>query len=254
MIKFFRKIRKELLSQKKFSKYLSYAVGEIILVVIGILIALAINNMNQNRILDKNERIYLIGLKEEFQTSKGKLSELIAVNKRSYECAKEILEHIADRTEPLSERHFSELLYNTLSFDIAFNPNNSLLNEMISSGSLKGISNTKLRIQLTNWISTLEDVARQETELGIQRAKVLDLFRADEYSLRTILEQTGANEEIELKKSTNNRSNLALLDSPAFENNLLMFIITSYATENAHYNPLMEDLDTILELIEKEIN
>jgi len=49
MIKFFRKIRQNLLSEKKFSKYLIYAIGEIILVVIGILIALQINNHNEIR-------------------------------------------------------------------------------------------------------------------------------------------------------------------------------------------------------------
>lgn len=54
MIKFFRHIRKRLLSENKFSKYLLYAVGEIVLVVIGILIALGINDWNENR---KNETI-----------------------------------------------------------------------------------------------------------------------------------------------------------------------------------------------------
>ncbi|MDT0553022.1 MAG: hypothetical protein BM563_10815 [Bacteroidetes bacterium MedPE-SWsnd-G1] len=49
MIKFFRKIRRNLLSEGKTRKYLKYAIGEIILVVIGILIALQINNWNENR-------------------------------------------------------------------------------------------------------------------------------------------------------------------------------------------------------------
>ena len=49
MIKFFRKIRFSLLSENKTSKYFKYAFGEIILVVIGILIALQINNWNENR-------------------------------------------------------------------------------------------------------------------------------------------------------------------------------------------------------------
>jgi hypothetical protein len=49
MIKFFRKIRQKLLSENKFSKYLIYAIGEIFLVVLGILIALQINNWNENR-------------------------------------------------------------------------------------------------------------------------------------------------------------------------------------------------------------
>ena len=49
MIKFFRKIRQNLLTKNKNSEYLKYAVGEIILVVIGILIALSINNWNEER-------------------------------------------------------------------------------------------------------------------------------------------------------------------------------------------------------------
>jgi hypothetical protein len=47
MIKFFRKIRQKLLTENKFSKYLIYAIGEILLAVIGILIALRINNWNK---------------------------------------------------------------------------------------------------------------------------------------------------------------------------------------------------------------
>ena len=47
MIKYFRKIRQKLLSENKFSKYLIYAIGEILLAVIGILIALRINNWNK---------------------------------------------------------------------------------------------------------------------------------------------------------------------------------------------------------------
>lgn len=49
MIKFFRKIRRKLLTENRFSKYLFYAIGEILLVVIGILIALSVNNWNNQR-------------------------------------------------------------------------------------------------------------------------------------------------------------------------------------------------------------
>ena len=63
MIKFFRKIRQSLLTENKFSKYLIYAIGEIILVVIGILIALQINNWNENLIKSKEEIHILKALK-----------------------------------------------------------------------------------------------------------------------------------------------------------------------------------------------
>jgi hypothetical protein len=56
MIPFFRKIRKTLADDNKPIKYLRYAIGEIVLVVIGILIALQINNANENR---KDKRNFL---------------------------------------------------------------------------------------------------------------------------------------------------------------------------------------------------
>ncbi|MBC3759251.1 hypothetical protein H7U19_12605 [Hyunsoonleella sp. SJ7] len=56
MIKFFRKIRQKLLSENKFSKYLIYAIGEIVLVVIGILIALWLNNLNQAKANEQERR------------------------------------------------------------------------------------------------------------------------------------------------------------------------------------------------------
>lgn len=254
MIKFFRKIRHNMLAESKFSKYLVYAIGEIVLVVIGILIALAINNNNQNRILSKKEQIYLKGLKKEFQTSKLKLNELIDVNKRNYNGAKKIAEYISNKNEQPTEAQFSVLLFNTFSFDVALNPNNSLLNEMISSGSLKDISNAKLRILLTNWLATIEDVSKQENELGVQREKVLNMFRSNNNSIKTIFNLTGVSKDLGLKNYGTNISNLSLLKSTEFENNLLMFILTSYATEKSHYNPLLEDLNSILEMIESEIN
>ena len=62
MIKFFRKIRQNLLSQGKTGKYFKYAIGEIILVVIGILIALGINNWNENRKNKESEKIILTNI------------------------------------------------------------------------------------------------------------------------------------------------------------------------------------------------
>ena len=54
MIKFFRKIRYDLMEINKTGKYVKYAIGEIVLVVIGILIAVNINNWNENRISRTN--------------------------------------------------------------------------------------------------------------------------------------------------------------------------------------------------------
>ena len=253
MIKLFRKIRQKMLVENKFSKYLLYALGEIILVVIGILIAVAINNSQQQKITLKKEQTYLKGLQQEFITSQRKLNELLEVNKQNYVGVKTILETISNPTVSLNEKQFSELLFRSFSSDISFNANNSLLNEIINSGSLKDIANDTLRVLLTNWESTLEDVARQEQELGVQRVRVLDMFRTNEYSIKTIFEQTNPNSELNYHKADSNVSNLNLVKSMEVENNMWMFYLTSKATETSHYTPLMNELNSILALLETEI-
>ncbi|MFT5941322.1 hypothetical protein [Sediminicola arcticus] len=63
MIKLFRRIRQNLLTENKFNKYLLYAIGEIVLVVIGILIALQINNLNEESKINTSVAKHLIILK-----------------------------------------------------------------------------------------------------------------------------------------------------------------------------------------------
>ncbi len=252
MLKFFRKIRRKLISDGKIGNYLLYAIGEIVLVVIGILIALAINNSNEERIKREKEQVYLAGLKDEFETSKSKLEELIRVNRNSYKAATKIVA-LMDTPDVTSDAELSELFITAFAYDIFFNPNNSLLNEMINSGSLKDISNDTLRIQLTNWIATIEDISNQEKFLSEQRNNVVNTFRQKNQSIRTIMDLTGMSPELGLSTKKDKFSNLSVLYSMSFENNIILFIVTSQATENAHYRPLIEDLDLILSLIEKEI-
>ena len=71
MIKIFRKIRYQLLGEGMTSKYLKYAIGEIILVVVGILIALQVNNYSQKRSTKKLERVYIDRLINEIKEEKN---------------------------------------------------------------------------------------------------------------------------------------------------------------------------------------
>ena len=73
MIKFFRKARQKMLTENKFSEYLMYVLGEIILVLIGILIAVQINNWNINQKDAAQETKILIQLKEGFTVDRSKM-------------------------------------------------------------------------------------------------------------------------------------------------------------------------------------
>ena len=81
MIKFFRKIRQQLLTENRFSKYLLYAIGEIVLVVIGILIALQINNWNEAQKQEIKTKEILMKIHEELAINIQKSDEIIEVYK-----------------------------------------------------------------------------------------------------------------------------------------------------------------------------
>ena len=74
MIKFFRKIRQQLLLENKTATYLKYAIGEIILVVIGILIALQINNWNEQRKTINKEKGYIRAIYQDLQKDLNRIS------------------------------------------------------------------------------------------------------------------------------------------------------------------------------------
>ena len=82
MIKFFRKIRQNLLMENKTGKYFKYAIGEIVLVVIGILIALQINNWNENRKAANEEIKILNALYSDFKISKERIEETIKIQSK----------------------------------------------------------------------------------------------------------------------------------------------------------------------------
>ncbi len=97
MVQFFRRIRQKLLVDNRFTKYLLYAIGEIILVVIGILIALQINNWNEERKIRAEENKII---QELYSTLIGDLEhqeDMIMKNRHSYEAANYILSYFEEK-------------------------------------------------------------------------------------------------------------------------------------------------------------
>lgn len=99
MIHFFRRIRRQLLGDNKFTKYLIYAIGEIFLVVIGILIALQINNWNEEKKLHKREVSLLRELRSNLEVNVANLNNDISLQQKSYRDILKIIEY-ADQRKP----------------------------------------------------------------------------------------------------------------------------------------------------------
>lgn len=253
MISIFRRSRRWLIKRKKIGRYLIYGVGEIVLIVIGILIALTINNWNQRRIASEKEEFYLKGLQTEFERSMIKLENLIEVNRLNYEESIKIAGFINEGSGFPPEEELSELLFRSFSFEISYNPNNSLLNELINSGNLGVISSEELRKALTSWESYIQSIHRQEASLREQRELVVDLFRTEHGSIKTIFDDVNITETMGLQNDSDTISNRPIVESQEFENNLLLFILSGISTENSHYKPLLKEVKYILELIDMEL-
>src|SRR5210317_368566 len=93
MIKFFRNIRQNLIMENKTGKYLKYAIGEIVLVVIGILIALQINNWNEENKDIEQEKVYLKNLKEDLKGIIEAYNTAYLVESLILKHSKDILKH-----------------------------------------------------------------------------------------------------------------------------------------------------------------
>lgn len=115
MIKFFRSIRQNLLAQGRITRYLTYAVGEIILVVIGIFLALQLNNWNAERKRDEQELGLLAEMHENLEKDLKDCQYNINANQRYERANMAVLKHLTERT-PFHDSlrlHYGNLFGNT---------------------------------------------------------------------------------------------------------------------------------------------
>ena len=96
MINLLRRVRQKLIGKNKQTIYLFYAAGEVILVVLGILIALQINNWNENRNLRKLENVLLVDIKDNLIATRTNLTSNISYNKITLYNYEKILSHIKE--------------------------------------------------------------------------------------------------------------------------------------------------------------
>ncbi|MFK7748788.1 MAG: DUF6090 family protein, partial [Kordia sp.] len=161
MIKFFRRIRQDLLSNGKTGKYFKYALGEIILVVIGILIALSINNWNDKRIKQKKEIKYISQIHEEFLLNRAQLDTATYYHLKGYKNANKILAMMPINIESVNLDSLSYYIEGTLDH-WTFNPQQTAIISLSSTSSFDIISNNELRVLLQNWTELVSDYQEEE--------------------------------------------------------------------------------------------
>ncbi len=166
MIKFFRKIRQKLLTENKFSKYLIYAFGEIVLVVIGILLALQINNWNEESKNQKEAHKMLLQLKNEFETNNDLIDTSIEFQRRRLN-AVEGLKYGFEPTNNLSADSLKALV-SDLGSDWKYEPIKNIIESVIASGKINLIQNDSVKNDIRYWgtaINKYNDLYKSQDEL-----------------------------------------------------------------------------------------
>jgi hypothetical protein len=163
-------------------KYFKYAIGEIILVVIGILIALQINNWNEDRKLSLEEKKILNQLKNEFKKNLDQLNEKIYMRNKMTLASSGLLNYI-DHPEAIVNDSLLYYLFR-LTQEPTFDP---IENDLAVSGKLRMIKNDSLKILLSNWTSDAYQV--QELEQSWQQVRndvVIPVFIEKDFARNTI--------------------------------------------------------------------
>jgi Family of unknown function (DUF6090) len=143
MIKFFRKIRYDLIEKNKTGKYLKYAIGEIILVMIGILLALQVNTWNESR---KNlilEEEFKIGLKKDLKRDKENI-EFCILNIEHNILAHNLLTTQLPVSYEANKKSLDSLFKVLMQPLVSFFPVSGTFDTAISSGNISNFSDKKL--------------------------------------------------------------------------------------------------------------
>ncbi|MDY2587569.1 DUF6090 family protein [Winogradskyella aquimaris] len=244
MIKFFRKIRQKMLSENKFSKYLIYAIGEIILVVIGILIAISINNWNQ---LKANQNLEIKILNELSQNLKVDLEEIkfdISLMDSTRSSYNQIIKDLKLVTFP------TEKFYNNLSWLKVvphFDPNKSGY-EFLKTKGVDVIKNDSLRTTISNHYELnypyYNKYEKERVEFKIHQVNpyLIEYFKwldHPDYSITGVFEITNQ----DYLKVRNNGSLEKVVMASAWENDLM----------NSRARRLAKQIEDIIGFINEEL-
>jgi hypothetical protein len=255
MIKFVRNIRQNLLSDGKTGKYLKYAIGEIFLVVLGILIALSINNWNEDRKTANTEIEYLIRLRSDLANDtvyyhrRIKYAErVIADHKKAFQIA---------HTEIKSPRHFFES-FNNLEWSSEFlSIRDITFNEMRNAGQLNIIRNDKVKTEILEFYRQVDLAEKHFEEINTTSIEYMSDFFIRSKAIKHFWSY-----EMEVSPWTadmlDNSEDWQWINDPKSENfKSFLFSLEFYSNKQFYFKRYFEDLvnksTILLQEIENEL-
>ena len=228
------------MNENKFTTYLLYAIGEIILVVVGILVAIQIDTWKEDRANRKKEAQILKNIHEEFTRNKAQLDDITAVNIEMLRNTDWMLQQWPDYNKINLDT--LKLRAEKMAGTPTFNPSQSVIRSLISTASFELIQNDSLKSELLRFPDLYDDYHDEEidsknafhNELIAYSIKNLDLV-----SLSTF--------------SKNKNPDLSGLETIEYRNTLLSRRIgLSFIVEQEELPLLQQCIDNIIRLSKTE--
>ena len=258
MIRFFRHLRQRLMANNKIGKYLLYAFGEIVLVVIGILIALSINTWNEQRKEDAQEQVILRRLQQEFIANKTQLENKIEVRSTIIKNCQELLNYF-DRPETATYEGIIQKLGNMI--PTTYDP---VENDLVISGMVEILKNEMLKQLLVNWSTDVIQLREVEQIFLNFEEDVLQVYFIENGLMRdtgfsfwqqasaSLLEYQKIENPVPKKIRPNAISKTQILSDSELEG-IITRALNLNAFNNEESKTLMKRIERILELLEEEL-
>jgi hypothetical protein len=228
--------------ENKTGKYLKYAIGEIILVVIGILIALSINNWNENRKNSIKEIQFLKSFKVDLLANKEELKRVIEKTEITFNVSDSILKLQRGELKDFDSKTFISCMMNATGFTV-YKTQEGTVQDILGSGSLDIIKNDSIRLAVGSWVANLKDIREWEK---------LDKTATDKYYEHLIQHVDIYKFEGEESLTLEDNTKEFLLKDRMFLNRIADRILPPRVLNNM-YNDEINKLERLLNLIDSEL-
>jgi len=245
MIKLFRKIRQNMIKENKASKYLLYAIGEIILVVIGILIALQLNNWNIERLNKIEEQSYLKAIKTDLTKDALRLKQLVSNIDIQLITLEKIKKGLTSDSTTINQ---NVAFTNSLLTTFSFLPEKATIEDLKSSGKLNLLANKIVKDTLLSYYNYVDTrINALNTSIVTYARDIIAPFLMTDYTL-----EYNYPESLITKKSK-----IVSLNSEQKENqflkNAVKYRIALLSSLKANYEEIIININRFQETLDKEI-
>ena len=264
MSRLFNKFRRQLLPRNRMTKYLLYTIGEIIIVIFGILIALQVDTWNSEREAREEAKVFLTQLKNEFLANREQLVQKVQMRDKALKSARELLSFVDGASEYNTPSEVDSLLAVALPV-YTFDPSLGVLNQLTSTDKLTLVRNETLNDTLSYWNSMIQDFKEDENMYNSYNHNHFRPFLYKNYNARNIINSRiryrvinsillsspeKVNDEIGFSGMP---VDLDILKNSVEFENYLAFVVSWIALINTQSQGILNYIDSVVEIIDSEI-